>query len=452
MRDVLTVAGEQYDKRDRKLFEEDEGQWVTISDDRSVVKYQEKSVRKQFSIIGEMRKRRGTRGNQASQSGESIPTNQMGMQPTEVVAHEVNDPIDFSMRRPQDGEWSWLFLSERPGAEEASASHETGYLPLSGSTPPPQVFPSRKWYDKLNSFSYRQLSAAIGLPRSAKKPKVLPMSEPFEKSKQKVQPEAKIVIKPSNIKINSSTLNSAAPARMRSKPSRPVEEDLRVETFKNNVQPRRRVINDEFHDYSQHTPPLLLLRNKETTKSQDSSTPASNAWYTKEEQKLAAVRAEQVGRKWQSIVKRRQEDRARKSRKEQDWIRRKSEPQQLDKFISKEPRQTSNRSYGSASLALHTFSRSNQSESKSDPPSPSLLRPRHQKKKPISSPENIETKKPIPPGARWTKIDWRLVNSQALEEAHEKFEERDEFIVVLRVLTREEIELYALRTLEIRGM
>lgn len=405
MRDVLTVAGEQYDKRDRKLFEEDEGQWVTISDDRSVVKYQEKSVRKQFSIIGEMRKRRGTRGNQASQSGESIPTNQMGMQPTEVVAHEVNDPIDFSMRRPQDGEWSWLFLSERPGAEEASASHETGYLPLSGSTPPPQVFPSRKWYDKLNSFSYRQLSAAIGLPRSAKKPKVLPMSEPFEKSKQKVQPEAKIVIKPSNTKINSSTLNSAAPARMRSKPSRPVEEDLRVETFKNNVQPRRRVINDEFHDYSQHTPPLLLLRNKETTKSQDSSTPASNAWYTKEEQKLAAVRAEQVGRKWQSIVKRRQEDRARKSRKEQDWIRRKSEPQQLDKFISKEPRQTSNRSYGSASLALHTFSRSNQSESKSDPPSPSLLRPRHQKKKPISSPENIETKKPIPPGARWTKID-----------------------------------------------
>ncbi|TKA73249.1 hypothetical protein B0A49_06154 [Cryomyces minteri] len=61
------------------------------------------------------------------------------------------------------------------------------------------------------------------------------------------------------------------------------------------------------------------------------------------------------------------------------------------------------------------------------------------------------TKKGIPPGARWTKIDRRLVNPQALEEAKERFEERQDCVIVLRVLTKEEIQKLADRTLEIRG-
>ncbi|KAI9676469.1 MAG: hypothetical protein M1817_000626 [Caeruleum heppii] len=60
-------------------------------------------------------------------------------------------------------------------------------------------------------------------------------------------------------------------------------------------------------------------------------------------------------------------------------------------------------------------------------------------------------KKGIPPGARWTKIDRKLVNPAALEEAHERFEERLDHVIVLRVLTREEIEAFAARTQEIRG-
>jgi len=61
------------------------------------------------------------------------------------------------------------------------------------------------------------------------------------------------------------------------------------------------------------------------------------------------------------------------------------------------------------------------------------------------------TKTGIPPGARWTKIDRRLVNPQALEEAKERFEERLECVIVLRVLTKEEIQKLADRTSEIRG-
>lgn len=61
-------------------------------------------------------------------------------------------------------------------------------------------------------------------------------------------------------------------------------------------------------------------------------------------------------------------------------------------------------------------------------------------------------KKGIPPGARWTKIDRRLVNPAALEAGKERFEERADYVIVLRVLSKEEIQAYALKTQEVRGM
>jgi hypothetical protein len=57
----------------------------------------------------------------------------------------------------------------------------------------------------------------------------------------------------------------------------------------------------------------------------------------------------------------------------------------------------------------------------------------------------------IPPGARWTKIDRKLVNPEALQEAKERFEERLDCVIVLRVLTKEEIQKLADRTKELRG-
>ncbi|KAF2200764.1 hypothetical protein GQ43DRAFT_449284 [Delitschia confertaspora ATCC 74209] len=59
--------------------------------------------------------------------------------------------------------------------------------------------------------------------------------------------------------------------------------------------------------------------------------------------------------------------------------------------------------------------------------------------------------KDIPPNARWTKIDRRLVNPEALEEAKERFEERLDCVIVLRVLTKAEIQKLADRTKEIRN-
>ena len=59
-------------------------------------------------------------------------------------------------------------------------------------------------------------------------------------------------------------------------------------------------------------------------------------------------------------------------------------------------------------------------------------------------------KKGVPPNARWTKIDRKLVNPEALDQGNERYEERTDYVIVLRVLTREEIEQYATRTQEIR--
>lgn len=57
----------------------------------------------------------------------------------------------------------------------------------------------------------------------------------------------------------------------------------------------------------------------------------------------------------------------------------------------------------------------------------------------------------IPSNARWTKISRRLVDVEALEESNERFDERGDYVIVLRVLTREEISILANRTREIRG-
>lgn len=91
-------------------------------------------------------------------------------------------------------------------------------------------------------------------------------------------------------------------------------------------------------------------------------------------------------------------------------------------------------------------------------PVTSILRPPRQKFPEDPSPVreavaplgDIE-KKGIPPNARWTKIDRRLVNPEALEIAHERYEERQDYVIVLRVLTKETIEKYALKTREIRA-
>lgn len=336
MRDIITVAGQQYNMRDRKHFEEDEGNWVMLSDDRSIVRYQEKSFRKPASVVNGLRRRPGTTGNQASQPEELITTDQLENSTMEVAARKLKSRSKFRMRRPQDGEWSWSlsFSSEGSEAEKASASHETGSLPLSGSFQP-QSSPSHSWYYQLTSFLRKRVSASINLPLHIEKTSVLPVSEPTGKTRQKIRSEAKAVNKQYNdnstTKMRSSAFPITPPIRMRSSHPKSTEDDFGGERFKDHPKPRQILTNDDIHDDSQPAPRRLLLTNKEAIKSRSSSNQDYDDWYKKQDQGLEAARAEQIGRKWQSIVKRRQEVRAEKTRKEKNWLRRESDLRQREK-------------------------------------------------------------------------------------------------------------------------
>jgi len=58
----------------------------------------------------------------------------------------------------------------------------------------------------------------------------------------------------------------------------------------------------------------------------------------------------------------------------------------------------------------------------------------------------------VPPSARWTKISRQLVNPEALEVGKERFEALPDSVIVLRPLSKAEIQEYAEATKRIRGI
>ncbi|KAL8898330.1 MAG: hypothetical protein Q9207_006757 [Kuettlingeria erythrocarpa] len=78
------------------------------------------------------------------------------------------------------------------------------------------------------------------------------------------------------------------------------------------------------------------------------------------------------------------------------------------------------------------------------PEDPAFVRPG------VASADQARPGKEIPANARWTKIDRKLVNPEALELNRERFEERVDHVIVLRVLTKDEIRRYAIITQKLR--
>lgn len=60
--------------------------------------------------------------------------------------------------------------------------------------------------------------------------------------------------------------------------------------------------------------------------------------------------------------------------------------------------------------------------------------------------------KDVPPGARWTKVSRTMINPEALTVGKERFEIRDDFVIILRVLNKDEIHAYAAATQILRGL
>ena len=66
------------------------------------------------------------------------------------------------------------------------------------------------------------------------------------------------------------------------------------------------------------------------------------------------------------------------------------------------------------------------------------------------APHREMPKKDVPPNARWTKINRKLVNPEALEQDGIRFNEYVDHVIVLKAMDLEEIEKYTRKTAEIR--
>ena len=66
------------------------------------------------------------------------------------------------------------------------------------------------------------------------------------------------------------------------------------------------------------------------------------------------------------------------------------------------------------------------------------------------APHKEMPKKDVPPNARWTKINRKLVNPEALEQDGIRFNEYVDHVIVLKAMDLEEIEKYTKKTAEIR--
>ena len=66
------------------------------------------------------------------------------------------------------------------------------------------------------------------------------------------------------------------------------------------------------------------------------------------------------------------------------------------------------------------------------------------------APHREMPKKDVPPNARWTKINRKLVNPEALEQDGIRFNEYVDHVIVLKAMDLEEIEKYTKKTAEIR--
>lgn len=53
--------------------------------------------------------------------------------------------------------------------------------------------------------------------------------------------------------------------------------------------------------------------------------------------------------------------------------------------------------------------------------------------------------------SRWTRINRRFVSPEALDRAHEKYFVWDPYVIVHRILSREEVDAYTTESTSIRG-
>ena len=103
MSDILAVAGRQYDLRERKHFEEDEGSWMTSSSSRSLILLQQDEIT-DLSSGRELITKQDTPNLEKRQQHYTPQRSRLAKL---ASSNDRIYPVTELFRRPQDGEWAF---------------------------------------------------------------------------------------------------------------------------------------------------------------------------------------------------------------------------------------------------------------------------------------------------------------------------------------------------------
>ncbi|KAL8709879.1 MAG: hypothetical protein Q9220_005495 [cf. Caloplaca sp. 1 TL-2023] len=494
MLDIVTVAGQRYDLRDRKHFEEDEGSWIKATNVQSIPPSGESPISFPAEQSSQLRKRRAARSpgheevSQLSKDQKDSSMTQVRQQPQdgqwELTANERHH-ITIKNVTPGDSEWPVVPAVKLPGSrfeflrpvrERIAGLH-------------PRVTPQ----DRTTILPLAELTHNTSHSRNSLKANIVPSNAgPYETLPQ-ASTNYSLNGASQRTMINGKTINQGSvyetdTIEILSQPS-----SQRTQLGAN--RPRQEAAHQSNHQDSSQGPPQLLLQDV-TTSSRPSEAPLNEA--SRDTQKDARNNQTSLEDYWgkmeqqdsstdQSHLSRLEPiQRGRRRDSELAWnvrlkgerafrvsgLERTAHPHKTRSAQNSSLIERTGNSPGRRTVRLLTSAevigddgetgpiRSPQSPRPTQdagPAKPALRRPRSQfPEEPnfvrpgVASAADSRPDKGVPQSARYTKIHRRLVDVEVLEETNERYEVLPEHVIVLRVLTRAEIEQYAARTQEIR--
>ncbi|KAL9593638.1 MAG: hypothetical protein Q9219_007460 [cf. Caloplaca sp. 3 TL-2023] len=160
MLDIITVAGQRYDLRDRRHFEEDEQSWIEASQRPSLLYGNDRVRSSGSSPSGQARRRIPTRRKDSSRGRDDKSPTQKREAPYSFPLKNMDTVIT---RRPQDGEWSFA-----PATVEATTTK------VQRVTRSPTLSPLERPLKNISKYSRRILTKVS----SRASGQVLPTAEP----------------------------------------------------------------------------------------------------------------------------------------------------------------------------------------------------------------------------------------------------------------------------------
>ena len=312
MWDVATVAGCEYNSRNRKHFEEDEGPWIRTSSDRSLVKLRGHGLNQFPEERNTLRQRRPLGITLTAHQPHSRKSNEdllPNVMPTRLEPDLGHKPSEMAIHRPQDGEWS--YASKYLRSTTKPFVQDNIYFP--SASPLIQSSSRLGWFHGLVSTIRNYLANIARQSDTAISSNILPITQYGNASSHdKVELENGLgnLQDQERISTNRTTVSSNRLSTENLATVTPQYHHLHAHKDRNNQSQMLNAPSTDPHQY--------MINGSNLNENETSSQAAARDLSRDHEQKLARARTEQVLKKWQSLVEERREARERRSKEEQD--------------------------------------------------------------------------------------------------------------------------------------